>query len=169
MRKKLIFALFIMVLIALFCLIPYRNAVVFYKDRPQEILAFAPLIQNQSFQIKYIHSIHLSPVVETYEGTSLNEIRQIELMYEDFAIGMPSEAEGEEKFVQADGKYYIKNMNRIFPYIYLRVGEVKANHTVIIDDKAIPMTTFTEAGSVIKIQISNLSIFDQWKGVNIID
>ena len=166
--KKFLVSLFMMLVIAVvLCFIPIRSAVVFYPERSHDLLAFAALQSAQQFHIQYTHSIHLSPVVETYEKTAANEIRQVELIYEDLAIGMPSDAGEGETFVQEDGRYYIKNMNRIFPYIYLRVGEVKANHSFIIEEKVIPMTTFTEPGSVIKIQIEKLSIFDQWRGVNL--
>lgn len=167
MKKIIIILLFVIGIVVLVCVIPFRTAIVFYQDRSQDIVAYVALTSAQHFQIQYTHSIHLSSVVETYEATSSNEIRQIELMYEDMSIGMPSDASGGEQFVQEDGKYYIKNMNRLFPYIYLRVGEVKANHTLIIGDKMIPMITFTEPGSVIRIQIEKRSMFDQWRGVNL--
>ena len=56
--------------------------------------------------MKYIHSIHLSDVVESYTVTKGNEIKQIELMYEDFAIGMPENAAAGETFEHRNGKYY---------------------------------------------------------------
>ncbi|MGM9927312.1 MAG: DUF1850 domain-containing protein [Bacillus sp. (in: firmicutes)] len=169
MKKNTLFILLLVLFILLGCFIPYRNGLVFLDEQTKQLLAFAPLKQNQSFQIQFTHSIHLSPVVETYEVTAANELKLIEFSYEDFAVGMPSQAEAGEKFVQANGKYYIKNMNRIFPYIILRVGEVKANHMVIMNDRIIPMTRFTEPGSIVEMKMVKLSVWDQWKGVNIDD
>ncbi|WP_042349449.1 DUF1850 domain-containing protein [Bacillus massiliigorillae] len=167
MVKKIL--IIVTLLIIILCFIPFSPAVVVYKVHTNDMLAYATLSSNQQFQIEYIHSIHLSPVVETYERTANNEIKQIELTYEDFAIGMPSQAEGQEKFVEKDGKYFIKNMNRIFPTITLRVGRVVANHTFIIGDKSIAMSSFTEPGSVIRIEVKKLSLWQSWKGVKMFD
>ena len=54
-------------------------------------------------------------MVESYTVTKGNEIKQIELMYEDFAIGMPENADAGETFEHRNGKYYIKNMDNRFP------------------------------------------------------
>lgn len=166
-KKIIVFLPLIFLLIIAVCFIPIFTSVVFYKEHTNEMLAYAPLKKNQNFSIKYTHSIHMSPVVETYEMTEDKEIRQVELMYEAFAIGMPSNAEGKEKFVNKDGKYYIKNMSNTFPYIYLRVGKVAANHTFISEGDAVRMSSFTKPGSLLKIQIKKLSVWEKWKGVNI--
>lgn len=169
MLKKLSL-LFLFICIGLgLSFIPSKETISFYDVRTKERIAFLPLDKSQSFSIQYTHSIHLSIVEETYELTKDDEIRQIELMYEDFAIGMPSHAEGNERFVQENGKYYIKNMNRTFPEIVLRVGEVAANHQLAFEDKAIAMTSFTSPGSVLRIKYSKLNMWEQMKGVNIFD
>lgn len=75
-----------------------------------------------------------------------------ELMYEDFAIGMPENASEGEIFEQKEGKYYIKNMNRIFPMFDLRVGKVRANHTVVFKEKDYPLAQFIEPGTWTRIK-----------------
>ncbi len=85
--------------------------------------------------MKYTHSIHLSDVVESYVVTKDHEIKQFELMYEDFAIGMPENASEGETFEHSDGKYYLKNMDKISPSFDLRIGKVRANHTLIVGRK----------------------------------
>ena len=56
------------------------------------------LPDNHSFSVRYTHSIHLSEVEEFYVPTSSNQIQQTKLLYEDTAIGMPANAEGNEIF-----------------------------------------------------------------------
>ena len=149
--------------------VPYRYTVAFYDVKNNELIAFMAIDREQFFSIQYTHSIHLSLVEERYELTDNLEIRQIQLMYEDFGIGMPSDAQDNEVFVQEEGKYYIKNMNRVFPEIVLRVGKVAANHKVVLGNTAVPMASFSEPGSVLKIKPSKLNTWEQWKGVNIFD
>ena len=50
-------------------------------------------------------------------------MKQFELMYEDFSIGMPAHAAEGETFERKNGKYYLKNMNRVFPSFDLRTGK----------------------------------------------
>jgi hypothetical protein len=90
-------------------------------------------------------------------------------MYEDFAIGMPSNAENGETFEQINGAYYIKNMKRDFPYFHLRIGQVRANHTVIFKNKEYPLSHSISPGTSVKVEIRKLNFFKQWEGVNILE
>jgi hypothetical protein len=150
-------------------LIPQRLAIVFQPTHSNAKLAYILLNGETDFQIKYTHSIHLTDVVESYRITINRQIQQYELMYENFSIGMPSNAEEGERFEQINGKYYIKNMNRDFPYFYLRVGQVRANHRVIFHKKEYPLSRSVKPGTSVKVEIQKLSFFQQWKGVNILE
>lgn len=149
--------------------IPYKQALVFLQPERNDILCYVPIEAGETFKIKYKHSIHLSDVIESYEITELNEIRQYELEYEDFAIGMPSEVAEGESFVIKNGKYFIKNMNREFEKFDLRVGQVRANHTLIFEDVTYPLSRAIEPGTRVRIQVKKISLFKQMEGVNILD
>ncbi|WP_153125005.1 DUF1850 domain-containing protein [Peribacillus tepidiphilus] len=164
---SILLPLLFLVLILFFIFIPFQKSVVFYYENTDTLLAYLPLEKNHTFQIKYTHSIHLSDVVETYEATNKGEIRQTELEFEDFAIGMPANAGQGEKFVKEDGKYYIKNMNRVFPYIDLKVGQVRANHRLIVNGQEYEMKSFVKPGTWVRIDIEKLSFWKRMKGVNI--
>ncbi|WP_256240378.1 DUF1850 domain-containing protein [Bacillus sp. V3B] len=119
--------------------------------------------------MKYTHSIHLSDVVESYVVTSDHQIKQFELMYENFAIGMPENASDGETFEQKDGKYYLKNMNRLFPSFDLRIGKVHANHTVIFESNEYPLSFLIEPGTWVRLKIERMNVWQQWRGVNILE
>ncbi|WP_080847042.1 DUF1850 domain-containing protein [Cytobacillus gottheilii] len=155
--------------IVVILIIPTRQALVFEYQNTGDVLAFLPLSEQSTFKMKYTHSIHLSDVIESYRFTEENEIKQYELMYEDFAIGMPENAAKGEVFEQKDGKYYIKNMNRVFPYFDLRVGKVRANHTIIFNNKEYPLAHYVEPGTWIRIKADKLNLLQQLKGVNMLD
>jgi hypothetical protein len=120
-------------LIAFLLFFPYKQVIAFSYQDKGELVAYLPLKNERNFQIKYTHSIHLSDVLESYR-LSDKQIEQTELAYDDFAVGMPSNAEGEEVFEVKDGTYFIKNMQRTFTFIDIRVGQVKANHRLIYDE-----------------------------------
>ncbi|OLN23540.1 RocC [Domibacillus antri] len=165
----LVLAPIIMTCIALLFFIPFTKVLVFQYVNTENVLAYLPLTKNNSFKIKYTHSIHLSDVVESYHITQDGQIVQDELMYEDFAVGMPENALDGEIFEQKDGKYFMKNMNRIFPSFDLRIGKVRANHTVIFREKEYPLSLYIEPGTLVHIKAEKLNALQLLKGVNILE
>ncbi|MRX74326.1 DUF1850 domain-containing protein [Bacillus lacus] len=154
--------------IAIIFLYPMRETVSFRFENTEELLAYLQIQDAESFSIKYTHSIHLSDVIETYELKDHSIIQQ-QLSYEDFAVGMPSNAEGDETFEERDGRYIIGNMNRVFPFIDLRIGQVRANHTVIYQEKEYPLKESIQPGTWVRIQFERLSLWEQLRGVKIND
>jgi hypothetical protein len=156
-------------IVVIYVIVPHQQAIVFEPNYTNADLVYIPTKDETHFQIRYTHSIHLSDVVESYNITPSQKIHQYELMFEDFSIGMPSNAEEGETFEEIDGAYYIKNMKRVFPFFHLRIGQVRANHTVIFQNKEFPLTRFIEPGTSVKVEIRKLNFFELWKGVNILE
>jgi hypothetical protein len=156
-------------IIIILMFIPYKQALVFLQVEKNDELSYVPISTGETFKIKYKHSIHLSDVIESYKVTKQNEIQQYELEYEEFAVGMPADASEGEAFEIKDGKFYIKNMQREFPSFILRIGQVRANHTLIHQDGSYPLSSYHEPGSRVLIQVKKLSFIQQLKGVNILD
>lgn len=168
-RNIIILIIFVSILFVLVLVIPLKKALVFEFQNSGDVLAYLPLKDNDHFQVKYTHSIHLSSVVESYKITKNNHIKQYELMYEDFAIGMPANAEMGEIFEKKDGRYYIKNMKRTFTSFDLRVGKVRANHTVIYKEKEYPLSNSITPGTWTRIQVKKINLLQLMKGVNILE
>ena len=141
---------------------PYKQVIALTYQNQDRLLAYLPLKKEKTFQIQYTHSIHLSEVVESYR-LSQNKIIQTELAYEDFAIGMPSNAEGKEVFQEKNGTYYIKNMNRTFPLIDLRIGQVRANHRLIYKNYTYSLSKSIKPGTWIRISERKLTLWQQWR------
>lgn len=167
--KKIIFLLpLVIIFISVALIIPYKKALVFQYEDTNHVLAFIPISKETQFKMRYTHSIHRTDVVESYRITRENDLWLYELMYEDFAIGMPSNAEEGEKFLVKDGKYYLKNMKRSFSSIDLRTGKVRANHTVIYRNREYPLSRFIEPGTWVRISVKELNLWRQMEGVNIL-
>ena len=168
MRRFLILIFIALVLIVII-LTPYKNCLVFQFENSGQVLAYIPISTGEQFQVKYTHSIHLSDVIESYTVTKEGEIKQYQLEYEDFSIGMPSQAGKGERFEQKDGKYYLRNMNNYFPSFDLRLGKVRAHHTLIYKGKEYPLSDYIEPGTWIRIKVEKINRWQEWKGVNIIE
>jgi hypothetical protein len=149
--------------------IPYKQVLSFEYKNTGKVLAYIPLEQAEIFQIIYTHSIHLSDVVETYKIDLNGYIHQIELEYDNFSIGMPSNAYGDEKFIQRNGKYVITNMDRKYPFLDIRVGQIIANHRLIIKKQAVSFSEFVEPGTWTRLKVRKINIWQQLKGVNILE
>ncbi|WNF24179.1 DUF1850 domain-containing protein [Mesobacillus jeotgali] len=168
-NKIFVLLLLISLLLIISIKIPYKQALVFLQPEKGDILCYVPIASGENFKIRYKHSIHLSDVIESYKVTKQNEIQQYELEYEDFAIGMPSEVSGSERFLMEDGKYYIKNMDRRFEHFDLRVGKVRANHTFVQGKISFPLSKAIEPGTRVRIQVRKINFIQQMKGVNILE
>lgn len=168
MKAKIIgaAALTILFVSTLIFFYPYRQVIALTYEKGDSLLAYVPLKGEETFQIQYTHSIHLSDVVESYQ-LSHNQIVQTELSYKDFAVGMPSSAEGEEVFEEKNGTYYIKNMNRVFPFIDLRIGQVRANHRLIYKNHVYTLSESVKPGTWVRISERRLTLWEQWKAAKV--
>lgn len=154
-------------------LVPFQTALVFYDGNTTNISSFLPMKKGETFQIIFKHSIHLTDVIEKYKITNDLKIKQYEFVYEEFGIGMPSNAEEGQTFVYEDGKYYIKNMNNVFPSINVRNGKVVSENRLVWgteekeNEHMVWFNDFFEPGAWYTIKVERLSLWEYLKGVKI--
>jgi len=169
-KKTAIIAIIIFLAGIALSFVPFRSALVFYKENTNHIEAFVPMDKEDEFQIIFKHSIHLTDVVEKYEVMDNDMIKQTEIVYEEFGIGMPSNAQEGETFVYEDGKYHIKDLNNIFHSMNVRNGKtvsetrlvwgIQGEHLVWFNDYFKPGAWFT-------LKIEKLTLWQYLKGVRI--
>ena len=150
--------------------VPLHTALVFYHENTDHITAFLPVKVDDTFQIVFKHSIHLTDVTEKYRVTKDLQIEQYEFVYEHFGIGMPSNAEEGEEFVYEDGKYYIKNMSRKFPSLNIRNGKTVSEHRLIWGDEAEKVVSFNryfDSGAWFTVKVTRLTGWQYFKEVEI--
>lgn len=160
----------ILILVGIAIFIPFKQALVFYEKNTDQLEAYLPLQTGDTFQLIWKHSIHLTDVVEKYEILDNGDIKQNEIVYKQFGIGMPSYALDGEEFVYEDGKNHIKNLNNVFPSIKLRNGKtVSKNRLVWGEDNQyiIPLNKYFEPGDWFTLKIEHLSLWNYLRGVEI--
>ena len=160
----------LVVLSSILLLAPLHTALVFYKENTNQIQAFLPIDVGDTFQIVFKHSIHLTDVIEKYRVTENLQIEQYEFVYEEFGIGMPSNAEEGQEFVYDDGKYVIKDMSNIFPSLNIRNGKTVSENRLIWGEKADNMIWFNEyfkPGAWFTVKVKRLTGWQYLKGVKI--
>lgn len=161
-------AILIAAMFACSLLVPFANAITIEDEDSNSILAYVLWRQGESFEIQYIHSIHLSPVIESYH-VHKRQIIQDRLTYKEFAVGMPSNSEGDEQFTKRDGAYMLTNMNRSFPYLDIRIAQVMPDHGMLIRSRFIPFAQVAEPGSWIRLKIRRLALWQMIKGVDLLE
>ncbi|GGF16468.1 hypothetical protein GCM10010954_13840 [Halobacillus andaensis] len=142
---------------------PYRSVVAFHQVDRQGSNAYMPITDNENFKLKFTHSVHLSDVIEEYEVKN-GKLYPVQMIYEDTAIGMPSNADEGETFEAKDGKYYISNLQGSHESINLSVGKVRADHTIIYKKQSYLLKDIVGAGSVIRIEPDRVSNWELMRG-----
>jgi len=168
---QLVFVIILMI-ISLFILMPMKQALLFYERNSDEIAAYLPLQTGQTFDITFVHSIHLSDVVEKYEIKEDQTIKQYEIVFEQFGIGMPSTVDDSEQFVYENGKYHIKNMNQVFDSMKIRNGKTVSHHRLTWRDHhgntyTVPFNDYFEQGNWYTLKVERISLLTSWKEVKI--
>lgn len=173
--KKIVSFIVIICLIAIiFIFIPQKQVLIFYEKNSGNIAAYMPTFDDQHFNITFVHSIHLTDVVEKYRITAEDKIEQHEIVFEEFGIGMPSTVEEGEEFFYEDGKYHIKNLNNVFDDMKIRNGKTVSEHRFTWFDKnndehTVLFNDFFEPGNWYTVKVELISLFSAWKEVKIHD
>ncbi|MFD1017693.1 DUF1850 domain-containing protein [Thalassobacillus hwangdonensis] len=164
----ILFSIFLIALAA-FSYAQKETEVLAFNDRKTgELLAYLPINDQDHFQLKFTHSVHLSDVYEEYRVED-QKLYPEQLIYEDTAIGMPSNAGEGATFEMKDGKYYISNLTGSHDYIDLSIGQVKARHTLIFQGEQYMLKEYVGAGTVVRIQPVSLSRWKLLRGVNVLE
>lgn len=173
-RKKTYIGLFIgmCIILIFYIMIPRHTSLLFYKENTNEIAAYLPIEKGQTFQIIFVHSIHLTDVVEKYEITTDEQIKQYEIVFEEFGIGMPSTVGEGETFVYENGKYHLKNMNHTFSSMNIRNGKTVSEHRLVWKDMdgeehLVYFNDYFEPGAWFTVKVGRLSLLQTWKEVKI--
>jgi len=131
-----------------------------------EIVFLNRIEPRDIFILEYIHSVALTPVTEIFQVDKEHQIILIETNFLDHGAGLPYTPFEQEVFLREEGKFKIKNMQRIMPVpIYYRVGESSDNCFYFKEDKIELSSLLGEKLLTIKIiKKNNLSIL--WGGLN---
>lgn len=96
MRKRTIIIVlaFLCISFSLVIFLPLQKVFAFTETRINDpIVHYIPLITEDTFEIRYTHSIHKTDVLEHYKCIDGTRIQMLGMDYESLAIGMPSYAE----------------------------------------------------------------------------
>lgn len=172
MKKWLVISSITLLILIGSLFIPFKSALVFYDENTQDIVAYVPLKAGDSFQIIFTHSIYLKDVTEKYEITTNKKIKQYEMIFSDFGIGMPYEVKEHEEIFYENGFYHVINMNNQFDSLKIRNGKTVSEHRFIWQEKnkkekRVSFNDYFKPGAWFTVKSEELSLIDIWKEVKI--
>lgn len=153
-------------LVIILITIPVTPVLTLTAGDTNKTLFYTSIKDKQEFSIKYIHSIHLTPVTEEFYINKKLQIVVDKTIFDTFSVGIPSELEEGQTLKVENGKFIISNINRTLPYFDQRVGQVVANHQLIIDGKQIPLASLIQPGKWMRFQVKKWNLFQLMKGGN---
>ena len=136
--NKRLFIIFFAIGLAVIIVLSQIRIIIFeVRTFPErEIIIKEGVVPGEKIITSYRHSIAKTTVWEIYEVTNDMQLVQRETDFYDCVAGMPYLSFGDEQFVQEDGKFKIKNMNRIIDLpLYYNVGAIRENYLYIKDRK----------------------------------
>ena len=133
------------------------------SDHPKNF--YVKLEDELEFQIRYVHSIFLTDVIENYELTNDNAIRLLSMQYEDVGIGLPGYAEEGETIEYEDGMYTLTYKENIIDSFVLFVGDVDADLAFIYKGKQIDLKAYLTKGKSYTFDVQRQSMYQKMRGV----
>lgn len=167
-RKNMLIIPLCIVFLILLLFIPYQKVVQFTEQRtekPKEY--FVPLKGDMKIGIRYVHSIHLTDVIETYEVTEDNKIRFLSMNYESLGIGLPGYAAEGETFTSEGGMYTVTYNDHVIDSFVLFIATIDADLAFRYKGKELNLKKKLGKGKSYKVSIERKSLYQLWKGVDI--
>lgn len=166
MKYKVIVSLILLVM-TLFFFLPVKQAFTFTEHRTKNPkLFYIPVESDKSFQIRYVHTIHLTDVIESYEITADQEIRLVSMQYEDLAIGLPGYAEEGETLSVNEGVYTLAFDDSVIDSFVILIGNVDAELAFRYLGNELNLKGELVRGNSYTFSVKKLSAYQVLKGVN---
>lgn len=157
------------ILIVVVLSVPVKRAFTFTEirtDNPE--LSYLLLKEDSEFQIRYVHSIFLTNVFETYRVQSDNSLKFLTMRYEDVGIGLPAYAEeGESLTVTKDGIYTLTYEDKVIDSFVLYIGDVDAQLAFRYKGIEKDLKAYLERGHSYEFCVKKLTLYELMKGVNL--
>lgn len=113
---------------------------------------------DQSFQLKWIHSVEKEEWIETYKKSG-DDLLLTETYFKTFGAGVPSNGDNTEL---VDG--FVKmDINLYYPELNLTVSE-NVQTTILTDDREIPLYTLTSDYATVHITSKSIYLWQLISG-----
>lgn len=114
---------------------------------------------EDTFDVKWRHSVTLQPVIETYKLEGYDKISLIQMVFDDNGPNLPAQPWEEQKWNITDGKFIITNYNQYFSRVPVTIGAIIADHTLIYNGKETPLRDVYRPGGFVYISVTKNNVY----------
>ena len=152
--KRLLFVIILFSTVAiLFCPV----FVLTIRNENSTVVYAGTIGMNDTFSIKFTHSVAKRPVVETFGLGAGKKITLLETEYDSFGAGLPFEAKGGQRFIVKDGKFKIVGYNYEVPDLAIRVGRF-ADHLFIFRGEEMKLVDLARPGEALAFSVEEVPL-----------
>ena len=152
--------LFVAVLIlgVLFFVLPFNEMLTVTQEDTSKTLLALPIATGDWFEIKFIHSVNLSPVVDRYQWTG-ESIMLKSTVFLSYGAGIPILEDGiGTDFKHTQDGFEITGIDASREKISIMLQSVP-DHTLIYSGSEIKLLEFADSGTIVTIQVRKISFF----------
>lgn len=106
---------------------------------------------GDNFDIKWIHSVTMQPVIETYQLQAPGKIPIIKMTFDEFGPNLPACPEYNQYWIIEDGKFNVMGYELVFERVPVTIGAVIADHTLIYNGQTIHLKDIYRPGGYVHI------------------
>lgn len=169
-RKKVILPILLSALLvaSVSLFLPIHKVFTFTEYRTEHPQTYyLKMGDDREFQIRYVHSIFLTDVIESYRVTDQNAIQSLSMQYEDVGIGLPGYAEEGESLSVKDGMYTLTYDDNIIQSFVLFVGDVNPDLAFRYKGHEVNLKSYLTRGKSYTFRVQRQSFYQLLKGVNL--
>lgn len=152
MKKAIILLLFFGIVFSLL-LLPILVLEV-RVDGSEELVFQQPAKAGSLFEVHWIHSVTLQPVIEVYLLEAPGRIPIVKMTFDEFGPNLPAHPEFNQYWVIEDGKYNVLGYDLVFERVPVTIGAVIADHTLVYNGRSTPLEDVHRPGGYVHIGLT---------------
>src|SRR5690606_14279245 len=167
MKRLTVILSIITVFVVIFLFVPLFKVFSFTETRTNNPQLYYINVSkdDEFFQIRFTHSIHLTDVLETYKLTNSTQLKLLSMEYEDVGVGMPAYAEEDQTLIYKDGKYILSYKDKVIDNFTLYIGNVEYDLFFRYNDEEYDLKKSLEQGKSYFFEVKKVSLYEKLKGV----
>ncbi|MGI6225729.1 MAG: DUF1850 domain-containing protein [Peptococcales bacterium] len=154
--KKIYVFLIAVILILNLCLLPVHILEV-RVDGSEQLVYQQKAKLGDLFDVQWVHSVTLQPVIETYQIKAPGEIPIVKMVFDEFGPNLPAMPHYNQEWIIENGKFTVIGYELMFERVPVTIGAIVANHTLVYNGKNTELKKIYRPGGYVHIGVQKKS------------
>lgn len=161
LSPALLFVITILVLVFIFLLLPFNKMIVVSNEKTKKILFTLPIKSGEIVDLKFTHSVNLSPVVDRFQFDGRILVLQ-STIFQTYGAGIPILEDGlGQSFEHTENGFEINGIDVPQEKIPIMLQAVP-DHRILYRGKEIHLLDFASSGTIISITVDRVSFIKRF-------